>query len=102
MTDISVSLATCYLLLVTCYFYLAKARRFLVESRLSRKGIIMSTEQQQSGAFVTERHQNPGIISEQPVQENFTWAAVVACITAVLFIVLIAMQWMDLQALSLA
>jgi len=62
----------------------------------------MSTEQQQSGAFISQRHQNPGIISDQPKQESFGWAAVVACITTVLFIVLIAMQWMDLQALSLA
>lgn len=62
----------------------------------------MSKEQKKPGAFITERHQNPGVISNQPKQENFTWAAVVACITTVLFIILIAMQWMDLQALSLA
>lgn len=62
----------------------------------------MSTEQQQSGAFVSERHQNPGMISSLPQHENFTWAAIIACITTVLFVVLIVLQWMDLEALKLA
>ncbi len=61
----------------------------------------MSTEQK-PGAFVSERHQNPAILAAQPKGESFTWAAILACLVAALVIVLIAMQWMDLQALTLA
>ena len=62
----------------------------------------MSIEQQ-SNVFVSDRHQNPGMImASQPKEENFTWAAVVACISAILFIALLVMQWLDLQALNFA
>jgi uncharacterized membrane protein len=62
----------------------------------------MSMEQQ-SNVFVSDRHQNPSVImAAQPKEENFTWAAVVACISTVLFITLLIMQWLDLQALDFA
>ena len=62
----------------------------------------MSIEQQ-SNVFVSERHQNPGaIMASQPKEENFTWAAVLAGISAVLFIALLVMQWLDLDALNFA
>jgi len=62
----------------------------------------MSMEQQ-SNVFVSDRHQNPSVImAAQPKEENFTWAAVVACISTVLFITLLVMQWLDLQALDFA
>ena len=62
----------------------------------------MSVDQQPS-TFVSERHQNPAnLMNAQPKHENFTWAAVLACIATVLFIALIAMQWVDLQALTVA
>lgn len=58
---------------------------------------------QQSNVVVSERHQNPAVImASQPKEANFTWAAVLAAISTLLFIVLIAMQWMDLQALNVA
>ena len=58
---------------------------------------------QQSNVVVSERHQNPGIImASQSKSENFGWAAVLAAIATLIFIVLIAMQWMDLQALTMA
>lgn len=41
-------------------------------------------------------------MNAQPKRENFTWAAVLACLTTLLFIALIAMQWFDLQSLTLA
>lgn len=58
---------------------------------------------QQSNVVVSERHQNPGVImASQPKGESFGWAAVLAAIATLLFIVLVAMQWMDLQALKIA
>ncbi len=58
---------------------------------------------QQSNVVVSERHQNPAVLmASQPKGENFGWAAVLAAIATVIFIVLIAMQWMDLQALKIA
>ena len=62
----------------------------------------MSIEQQ-SNVFVSDRHQNPAMaIAAQPKGEKFTWAAVLACLTTLLFIVLLVVQWLDLQALSIA
>ena len=58
---------------------------------------------QQSNVVVSERHQKPGVImASQPKGESFGWAAVLAAIATLLFIVLVAMQWMDLQALKIA
>ena len=41
-------------------------------------------------------------MASQPKGESFGWAAVLAAIATLLFIVLVAMQWMDLQALKIA
>ena len=54
-----------------------------------------------SGSFVSDRHANPllggGV---QAKKENFTWAAALAIITTLLFLALLAMQWMDFEALK--
>ncbi|MGI5869828.1 MAG: hypothetical protein ACOX9C_10355 [Kiritimatiellia bacterium] len=56
---------------------------------------------QQSNVVISERHQNPGVImAAQPKDGNFGWAAILAIISTLIFIALIAMQYMDLDALS--
>lgn len=57
---------------------------------------------QQEGIYVSSRHRNPLDAAGASKPENWTVAVVLAAATAVLFIVLAAMQYMDFSALSLA
>jgi hypothetical protein len=51
-------------------------------------------------SFVSERHANPLLGAARAKKENFTWAGILAIVTTILFLVLIAMQWMDWEALK--
>lgn len=61
----------------------------------------MSTEQQ-SNVYVSERFQNPAALMRQEKYENFTWAAIIACVSTLLFVILLAIQWFDWSALKIA
>lgn len=63
-----------------------------------------SPTQATNNVVISERHQNPGAITPttNAPTEKFAWAAIIAILTTILFIALLAMQWMDLQALNMA
>ena len=46
-------------------------------------------------SFVSDRHANPMFGGAQVKRENFGWAAVLAIITTLIFVVLLAMQYLD-------
>ena len=52
-------------------------------------------------SFVSDRHANPLLGGAQVKRENFGWAAVLAIITTLMFVVLLVMQWMDFNQLKL-
>lgn len=54
------------------------------------------------GAVLASRLQNPTLSKDNVKADNFTWAAVLACIATVIFIALLVMQWLDWQALKIA
>lgn len=51
---------------------------------------------------MASRLQNPTLSKDNVKADNFTWAAVLACIATVIFIALLVMQWLDWQALKIA
>ncbi len=56
----------------------------------------------QEGIYVSSRLRNPLEGAGAVKRENWTWAAILAAITAVLFAAIVALQFMDSSALSLA
>lgn len=54
------------------------------------------------GAVLASRLQNPALSNDNVKSDDFTWAAVLACISTVIFIALLIMQWLDWQALKIA
>ena len=52
-------------------------------------------------SFVSDRHANPMFGGAKAKRENFGWAAVLAIITTLIFVVLLVMQYMDYEALKI-
>jgi hypothetical protein len=61
----------------------------------------MSTENKPT-VYMSERHINPEMLAAMQKHENFTWAGVLAILSTILFIVLLALQWVDWSKLSVA
>jgi hypothetical protein len=61
----------------------------------------MSTENKPN-VYMSERHINPEALAAMHRHENFTWAGVLAILATVMFIVLLALQWIDWTKLSVA
>ena len=61
----------------------------------------MSTENKPN-VYMSERHINPEALAAMQRHENFTWAGVLTILATVMFIVLLALQWIDWTKLSVA
>ena len=53
------------------------------------------TPTQAPSSFTSDRHANPALTGVPARKENFGWAAVLAIVSTILFIVLAVMQWME-------
>ncbi len=60
--------------------------------------------QQEGGIYVASRHRNPMEAAENaPVKkEKWTWAAILAIFSTLLFLVLCVLEYMDMEELSIA
>lgn len=61
----------------------------------------MSSENKPN-VYMSERHLNPEALAAMRRRENFTWAGVLAILTTIFFIALLALQWIDFSKLSVA
>ena len=50
--------------------------------------------------ITSDRHANPVLSGAPARRENFGWAAILAVISTILFIALVAMQWMEWEFLK--
>jgi len=52
---------------------------------------------QAPSSFTSDRHANPVLSGVPARKENFTWAAVLAIVSTILFLALLFMQWSELS-----
>ena len=61
---------------------------------MSAPVLTAKTPVQAPGSITSDRHANP-LLAAPTKKENFGWAAVLSIFSVVLFLVLLAMQWME-------
>jgi len=59
-------------------------------------------ESNKPGAFISERHRNPAELMALKPRGTHVWAAVCAILATVIFVVLLALLWVDWSALQAA
>ncbi len=68
---------------------------------VQQRKVVMSTDSKPN-VYMSDRHANPEALAAMQKKENFTWAGILAILSAIIFIVLLVLQWMDWTKLSVA